>query len=131
LSRRILVVCRDGALRMTRAELLSHAGYTVVSVATDDDAMARLMNEQFDLVLLGCDSAPSKVGLDQRIREKYPDLLTLKIVNLDVDTSVYASRLVDAEPGHVIAALRNMLGDGLTSLPPNLPAGLSQTSSRR
>ena len=66
-------------LRTTRESILEKAGYTVFSVVTDDDAMKLLETEQFDLILLGRRSQIPRTGLDQRLREKYPNLLTLKI----------------------------------------------------
>jgi len=66
-------------LRTTRVSILEKAGYTVFSVVTDDDAMKLLETEQFDLILLGRRSQIPRTGLDQRLREKYPNLLTLKI----------------------------------------------------
>jgi hypothetical protein len=69
----------DQMLRTTRVSILEKAGYTVFSVVTDDDAMKLLETEQFDLILLGRRSQIPRTGLDQRLREKYPNLLTLKI----------------------------------------------------
>jgi hypothetical protein len=58
-----------------------------------------------------------KKDIDQRLREKYPDLLTLKIEGSDLGGSVYPSRMVDAEPPHVLAALHEMLGEDLRLVP--------------
>ena len=53
LSKRILVVSHDTLLRSTRVAILERAGYSVISIATDDDAMELLETEQFDLLLVG------------------------------------------------------------------------------
>jgi hypothetical protein len=86
--------------------LLSAAGYTVTSVSSDDDALKLLEADRFDLVLLGRSSELS-VGIDQRLREKHPSLLTLKID--DLGGSEYPSRMTDSMPEHVIDALKEML----------------------
>jgi hypothetical protein len=111
---------------MSRVELLLRAGYTVESVATDDEAMALLIKERFDLVLLGRKSALPETGLDQRIREKYSNLLTLKIASPEEDPSVYPSRMVDAEPRHVMDALRDMLGHALELVPVSIASNRSR-----
>jgi hypothetical protein len=56
---------------------------------------------------------------DQRLGEKYPDLLTLKIVN-EVDASIWPLRIIDSEPKHVIVALHEMLGDKVLLVPVTL-----------
>ena len=53
LSKLILVVSHDTLLRSTRVAILERAGYSVISIATDDDAMELLETEQFDLLLVG------------------------------------------------------------------------------
>jgi DNA-binding NtrC family response regulator len=108
--KRILVVAHDRALNETRVAMARAAGYTVESVATDDDAMRYLEMHQFDLILLGRKSLIPKVGLDQRLSEKYPDLLTLKI-DPNNDISPWPSRVTDPAPSHVLALLKEMLGE--------------------
>ena len=117
MPKRILVVAHDRPLRLTRVELLESLGYTVASVATDDEAMAMLEVEQFDLILLGRKSELPKKGIDQRLREKYPALLTLKIEDAGVEKSIYPSLITDSAPRHVIVALHDMLGDDLQLVP--------------
>jgi hypothetical protein len=116
---------------MSRVELLLRAGYAVDSVATDDEAMAVLLERRIDLVLLGRKSALPKIGLDQRLREKYPGLLTLKIVSPEEDPTVYPSRQVDSEPRHVIEALQNMLGHSLQLVPVSILSNRYQPPSER
>jgi hypothetical protein len=91
---------------MTRVSMLERAGYTVFSAVTDDDAMGLLETARFDLILLGRKSQILKTGLDQRLREKYPNLLTLKIQSSGDIVSLYPSRTTDAVPEHVMSALR-------------------------
>lgn len=126
MSKRILVVCHDRPLKLTRVELLLRAGYAVESVEADDEAMALLLEKRFDLVLLGRKSALREVGLDQRMREKYPNLLTLKIVSPEEEPSVYPSRMVDSEPRHVIEALHDMLGHARQLVPFTMVSNPSQ-----
>jgi DNA-binding NtrC family response regulator len=114
----ILVVAHDRPLRETRVRLLQGEGYIVKSVATDNDAMAMLENEQYDLVLLGRRSLWTRKQIDQRVREKYPDLLILKIESSpSMEQSIYPSRITDSAPRHVLEALHQMLGDRVRLVP--------------
>jgi hypothetical protein len=70
--------------------------------------------------LIGQDSVLPKKGIDQRLREKYPNLLTLKIESAAAGDSPYASRIIDPAPKHVIEALYEMLGDDLELVPVQL-----------
>jgi DNA-binding response OmpR family regulator len=117
LPKRILVVAHNRPLKGTRVSLLESEGCRVESVESDDAAMTLLETETFDLILLGRNSGMHKKFLDQRLREKYPQLLTLKVVNHE-ETSVYPSRLTDSAPDHV--ALREMLGDDVHLVPVDL-----------
>jgi PleD family two-component response regulator len=119
LPKRILVVAHDRGLNATRVSLLESQGYRVESVKSDSAAIALLEREVFDLILLGRNSGLHKKFLDQRLREKYPQLLTLKIVNHE-EPSVYPSRLTDSQPEHVIVVLREMLGDDMDLVPVDL-----------
>jgi two-component SAPR family response regulator len=109
IPKRILVVTYDQSLRSSRVDILKRAGYKVASVEADDEAMELLEEEKFDLVLLGCESVKPKKGIDQRLREKYPDLLTLQIAPWNEIASIYPSRITDAAPEHVLSALKEML----------------------
>ena len=104
-AKRILVVANEKPLRESRAMLLESAGYSVVSVCSDEDALSLLKTESFGLVLIGRNT-DSPVALDRLLRAEYPTLLTLKIDGLE---SKYPSRITDAVPTHVLDALREML----------------------
>jgi hypothetical protein len=120
MPKRILVVADDRPLRTTRVFLLENESYRVESVESDDEAMmTMLLTETYDLVLLGRNSELHKKGIDQRLREKYPDLLTLKVVN-EADASIWPSRIIDSEPKHVIVALHEMLEDKVLLVPVEL-----------
>jgi hypothetical protein len=127
-GKRILVVGHGQPLRDTQIALLRDHGYHVEAVDTDDQAMTILETEQFDLILIGQDSVMPRKGIDQRIREKYPNLLTLKI-QAEPSASPYASRIIDPAPRHVIEALYEMLGDGLDLVPVRL-IGVTSTLER-
>jgi DNA-binding NtrC family response regulator len=123
----ILVVAHDRPLRETRVQLLKYEGYTVQAVKTDDEAMAVLETEQFDLILIGRRSQLPKRQIDQRLREKYPDLLILKIQSAgEIEQSIYPSRLTDSQPRHVVEALHEMLGDEIRLVPLEPPANTSE-----
>lgn len=111
--KRIMAVSPDSHLLQSRVLLLKSQGYEVEPVLNDDDAMSLLINTDFDLVLLGEeDSRHFGEQLDERFRRKYPKMLLLKIQSTNHDLSVYASRMVDAEPQHVIAVLKEMFSRG-------------------
>jgi hypothetical protein len=129
MTKRILVVAHDHPLRETRVRLLESRGYRVESVATDDDAMKILESEYFDLILLGHQSALPKKGIDQRLRERYPNLATLKIEIAGVRHSVYPTRVTDSMPQNVIDALHEMLGDEVALTPTELSICSDQSSS--
>jgi DNA-binding NtrC family response regulator len=112
-AKRILVVAHDQPLRESRVNLLQGEGYCVQAVETDDEAMVTVQNEPFDLILLGRKSRLLEKGIDQRLREKYPELLILKIESASEPSSVYPSRITDPAPRHVLEALHKMLGDGV------------------
>ena len=109
IPKRILVVAHDRMLRTTRVSILENEGYTVSSAVTDDDAMTLLETEQFDLILLGRKSQVPKMGLDQRLREKHPNLLIFKIQPAGDVVSLFPTRTTDAVPDHVLSALKEML----------------------
>ena len=108
LSKRILVVSHDTLLRSTRVAILERAGYSVISIATDDDAMELLETEQFDLLLVGRKSERPRPALDQRLRDKSPKLPVLKIQPRGDAVDDYSFRTTDALPEHV-DALKDML----------------------
>jgi hypothetical protein len=68
---------------------------------------------QFGLIPIGRNSFLPKMGIDQRLREKYPDLLILKIVSSGDFDSIYSSRNIDSHPSHVLKASNEMLSDGV------------------
>ena len=106
----ILVVTHDEALRTTRVAVLESGGYKVASVESDDQAMALLETDTFDLVLVGRKSDLPVIEIDERLRERHPNLLILKIEDLDINARVFASRNTDPGPEHVLAVLKDMLG---------------------
>jgi hypothetical protein len=109
MRKRILVVSDDPILGYSRVALLKKAGYQAESIPSDDAAMDLLEVERFDLVLLGRDTLLPGRGLDRRLRERHPDLLTLKIEGNVPVPSIYPSRIVDARPERVLEALEEML----------------------
>jgi hypothetical protein len=86
--------------------------------------MVTVQNEPFDLILLGRGSRLVQKAIDQRLREKYPELLILKIENATEPRSEYQSRVTDSAPRHVLEVLHEMLGDGVRLKPPDYPGNL-------
>jgi len=109
----ILVVSHDPVLRSTRIALLKAAGYQAAAADDDDDALARLEAAQFDVVLVGRRSDLPQRGIDQRVREKYPDILILMLDRENENPSPFASRTIDPHPSLVLDALDAMLGQNL------------------
>ena len=121
MRKRILVVAHYPPLKSSRVEMLNKVGYEVESVDSDDAAMALLETEHFDLVLIGRKSQLTQKGLDQRLREKYPHLLILKIESTGHATSVYPSQIIDSQPKHLMDALEHLLGGALSLTPIQIP----------
>src|ERR1700733_330367 len=109
MSKRILVVAHDPFLRLTRTALLRSAGYEVEAAESDNSAVITVDNERFDLVLIGRRSRGSEIPLDQRLRDRYPHMLILKIVQPFEPPSSYPSRTTDPNPARVLTALKEML----------------------
>ena len=101
--------------------MLEKVGYEVESVESDNAAMAHLEKAHFDLVLIGRKSQMTEKGLDQRLRERYPHLLILKVERAGSETSVYPSQVIDSQPKHLIDALKHLLGDALSLTPIQIP----------
>lgn len=108
MAQRILVVSHDRALEETRAAILRSRGYAVESVSSDDEAVAVLSVERFDLVVLGRNSHLSPVALDQRLRAAHPDIVILKIASSNSDGD-FSSRHTGSQPKDVLQAVREML----------------------
>jgi DNA-binding NtrC family response regulator len=109
MSKRILVVAHDPFLRLTRTALLRSAGYEVETAESDDSAISTVDNQRFDVVLIGRRSRGSETALDQRLRDRYPQMLILKIAQPFEPPSSYPSRITDPHPARVLMALKNML----------------------
>jgi DNA-binding NtrC family response regulator len=107
---RILIVSHDAGLRFSRSELLTKSGYVVETAPSAETAMHSMATSAFDLVLVGRNSLSDRVPIDKQLREKYPSLLILKIVDLIDQSTSFANHMTDAVPENVIAALKGMLG---------------------
>jgi hypothetical protein len=79
--------------------------------------------------MLGHRSALPEKIIDQRIRERFPNLATLKIEIGGERHSAYPTRVTDAAPQHVIDALHEMLGENAKLIPVQLPCRLDQSPS--
>jgi CheY-like chemotaxis protein len=106
MPKRILVVANDRTVRQTRTRILEREGYSVASAESDDEAIALLESEAFDLVLIGRDPCSVMAGFDQRLRERFPRLLMLKTSDID---SVYATRTTEAKPASILSELTKLL----------------------
>ena len=111
MPQKILVVAHDAVLRASRSTLLLQSGYSVTDAASVDGAIALLESDTFDLVVVGRDSLGAAKGNDQRIRERCPAQLILKIVKFVDEGSEYASRITDSFPRNVLAAVSGMFAE--------------------
>jgi DNA-binding NtrC family response regulator len=109
MSKRILIVAQISLLRSTRKSLLKSAGYEVESAESDDLAIRAADDERIDIVLIGRKSLLADVALDQRLRERYPALLVLKVADAGESFSAYPSRITDPSPYNLLRAIREML----------------------
>jgi DNA-binding response OmpR family regulator len=109
LQKRILVVSHDSGLRASRSALLVAAGYAVATASNPDEAIELLDANPFDLVLIGRRSLVAGKPLDQRLRERYPEILILKIAEVIEEGSRYPTKTTISVPANVLAALKGML----------------------
>jgi hypothetical protein len=109
MQKHILVVSHDLALRDSRSALLLSAGYAVSAVAGNDEAMALMVRNSFDLVLVGRNSQWPKKGLDERVRALHPYQLIVKIAQAGEPRSSFCSRITDSVPANVLEAVREVL----------------------
>jgi CheY-like chemotaxis protein len=107
----VLIVSNDEMLRTTRAAVLKTGGYSVATAASDNEAMALLETRTFDLVLIGRKTDSPTIEIDERLRERFPKLLVLKIEDLEEAARGFADRETDSSPEHVLLALKQMLGE--------------------
>jgi hypothetical protein len=110
MQKRILVVSHDPVLRDSRSALLLSAGYAVSAAGRDEDAMALMETNSFDVVLIGRNSHWPKKGLDERVRALHPHQLIVKIAQAGEPRSSFCSRITDPVPANVLEAVREVLG---------------------
>jgi hypothetical protein len=79
-------------------------------VSSDDEAMALLEKKAFDLVLIGRNGTVSIEEVDQRLRHRRPQQCILKIEDPAGGEGHFATRNTDADPRHVLAAVKELLG---------------------
>jgi DNA-binding NtrC family response regulator len=108
-QKHILIITHDAALLATRAALLRTAGYSVSTAENVDQAIALLDTNTFDLALIGRRSLMPGKAMDQMLRERYPELLILKIAEIIEEASQYPTRTTISVPADVLAALKGML----------------------
>jgi hypothetical protein len=125
MQKRILVVSHDQALRESRSALLLSAGYAVSAAGGDDEAMALMVGNSFDVVLIGRNSRWPMKGLDERVRELHLHQPIVKIARPEEPESSFCSRITDSVPAHVLEAVREVLlgagaraGNGLAAPAP-------------
>ena len=109
MQKRILVVSHDPALRDSRSALLLRAGFAVSAVGHNEEAMALMEQNKFDVVLIGRNSHWPEAGLDERVRIAYPNQLIVKIAQAGEPKSIFCSRITDSFPTNVLEAVNEVL----------------------
>lgn len=109
MSYSVLIVSHDAGLRLTRAALFTNNGYTVDTALNAKNAILEMASFHYDLVVVGRNSLSDKIPIDQQIRNNYPSVLILKIVDPVDRANSFASRMTDATPHRVLAAAAEML----------------------
>ena len=112
MQKRILVITHDLTLLATQSSMLLKAGYAVSSADKAESALKLLEKNSFDLVLIGRNSAGLPKQIAQELRGKYPNIIILKIVDIDDQGYSYASHVTDSRPDNVIAAINGILNQG-------------------
>ena len=79
----VLTISRNELLQHTRTLILENAGYSVVPVQNDEDALAAINSPTMFSLVLMCHSVPekSRVLLASRIKELRPNLPLLMLYN--------------------------------------------------
>ena len=76
---KILLIGPDASLRASRKHLLERAGY-VVNTATDHNALERLNENDYRMVVLGPSISANGYGeLEDRVRKSHPHAFIVKI----------------------------------------------------
>ncbi|MGD0646785.1 MAG: hypothetical protein ABR971_02245 [Acidobacteriaceae bacterium] len=110
MQKRILVVSHDPVLRDSRSALLLRAGFSVSAVGHNDEAMALMAQNSFDVLLIGRNSHWPEAGLDERVRAAYPEQLIVKIAQPGEPKSLFCSCITDSVPTNVLEAVHEVLG---------------------
>jgi len=85
LEKTVITISRDEALQMTRTELLTRAGYSVIALTTDNEVMKYLALDgqpSINLILL-CHSVPeaSRISLCKALKKSIPNAPILMLEN--------------------------------------------------
>jgi CheY-like chemotaxis protein len=107
-TKRILVVAGDSGLAKTRALVLAAGGYSTASALTTDEAIDKLRESKFDLVVWDFDPMMGEFTLDRLIAN-----LNLGIDTLEVDTfcgrrGKFSTRFSDAHPASILKNVGEM-----------------------
>jgi DNA-binding NtrC family response regulator len=106
----ILSAGRDAYLLKKRNDALVEAGYIVVSASSSYEAMERLLNGDFDLVLL-CHSLSNEERrrLSGIVKNYSPSTPVVLIADMEGQHYEYATRTVRCYPEQILAAVKTML----------------------
>ena len=105
----ILLIGPDAPLRASRQHLLERAGY-VVKTATDHNALERLDEDGFEMVVLGPSIPESGYGeLEDRVRKEHPQAFIVKIQQLAAHRGKAPDAFVESGmPAELLGAIETL-----------------------
>jgi CheY-like chemotaxis protein len=106
----ILAVSNEPELLESRSSILRSAGYDVEPVLSVEEAIDRLTDRDFDLVLL-CHSIPAqeRSRLIRLIRGSRLPTAVVSVTPLDGHPDEFADATVDAVPEELLSGIRELL----------------------
>lgn len=109
-NKTILVVGYDRAMLNARKEILQSAGYEALTTSNDDRMMRILRIKKIDLILLGQFVVPKGKPLQQRVRERYPQALILKMQPGSQEHDSFSNAFTAYDPAEMLEAIHRLLG---------------------
>lgn len=106
---KILLIGPDAPLRASRQHLLERAGYAV-KTATDHNALERLDEDDFEMVVLGPSIPENGYGqLEDRVRKEHPQAFIVKIQQWSAHRGKAPNAFVETGmPGELLTAIATL-----------------------
>lgn len=109
MQHKILLIGPDAPLRASRKHLLERAGY-VVKIATDHNALERLAEDGFEMVVLSPSIPANGYGeLEDRVRKEHPQAFIVKIQPLAAQRGKAPNAFVESGmPAELLEAIETL-----------------------